>query len=238
MNNVIFLKYFLIDYEDLTNEGLLSYIALRSKYYSKTDSSNIKWIYYDDLFNNLTGLNSCNKKYIKKIKSGIKNLDELGEIKIIKLKKDKVKIEFLDSYYFDTENYTVTIYLNEVYKIMHSNFKHNQKDKLLRYFVCKISSFMFDVFDIFDDNGRHYNQFKLNSSNGSIGIEDTKFPAELANINLDNIDKYDKWLEENKLLYILHSIRDLTDCYSRPKDINKLETLYKTREEHPNMFRF
>lgn len=232
MKEIIFLKENLVYDENLTDEGLLVYIALRGKYYLKNVHSTIDWIHYDDLIWNLTGEDSHTKCYIQKMKLGIENLSELGEIKIISYKKDKMKIEFLDTYYFDMKNElinTIKIYTDEVYKIINSRLK--QRDKILRYFIIKISTLVRNIFNnvcavygvkIKNDN---YN------NNCDIGYDSIEYcAAYFADISESSAIRYDKWLEENGLLCMLRSENGLTNCYSRLKDKNGLEEFFNIRE--------
>lgn len=240
----IFLKKSLIENKTLTDEGLLVYIALRYEYYYKTKRLKTKWIHYDDLVYNLTGLDSCNKKYIQKMKDGIENLAELRELEIIQSTKDKIKITFLDSYYFNSKKESedissyIIIYDYEITKIVNSNLK--QKDKMLRYFICKIGT----IYHSSEEIIYHENQVMFANN---VGIMSIKYCADLSNVSTSSAIRYDKWLEENELLYILRSdsaivddcsqeiISGFTNCYSRPEHKDALENFFNLRQNRSNI---
>ena len=254
MDKPVYLSKKVTENSNITDEGILVYVALRTKYYFQKWHFSRDMIHYEDLLWILMEDDKYTKNYLKKIKDGLENLDKLKIIHIEQRYKNKDLITFQEMYFFTTskkegrekeeidsatektEPFTI-LYLREIHTIMKSDEKF--KDKLLRYFIAKVGT-------IYHGN----NQISFNGIGfthvNNVGAISQKYVSDIAHIKEKAAQHYDKWLEEHGLLIILRSSGKIVDnktrvivngfpnCYARPENIKELDFYFNQREKERN----
>lgn len=167
------------------------------------------------------------KIIITKLKAGIKELESLHIVTLIKETKSGKELD-IHKLFLETDDHNrkispfITISLVELKKILNSGLKHRMS--MLRYFFCVLSTFS-SV-----DNQTGY------LSRKGVACKSIDDLADLAGINRNTVFHYNKWLEENKLLYINHSYdvilddkgkieKGIPNCYGRPQDYDAINAL-------------
>ena len=234
----IFIRKGLLYHPELSHNGLMVYVSLRTRYFHNQYHPVTDWISYDYLWWTLTGLDAeAPKSTVKKLKEGLQNLNDIGEIKIISETKQAVKIEFPPVYYFNSDKDKtepfVIIYQSEIYKIMQSDIKN--KDRLLRHFCVMVSTINNASDGKANENGVVYI--------GGVGSQSIRYICDLAQVKPDAAIAYNEFLENSKMLVIMRSDSAIVDdyskqivsgfrnCYCRPEDRDKLEEYYNRRQE-------
>ena len=211
---------------ELCDDEFLVYLVLMTR------RKKIDYFSYDYLSYQMTG-RIHDTIFTKRIKNGFKLLEQRHMIQIIQETKNGKEINlerlFLDSTstVADLDHTTkakrfITIEEQEIKKILRSGLKH--RVSVLRYFICVLSTFSSHD----NDDG-----YFCRKGTGHYSIENL---ADLAGINKNTVFHYNKWLEENGLLYINHSYDVLLDdkgkiekgipnCYGRPRNKEAVNTL-------------
>lgn len=250
MDKLVYLSKIVTENRNITDEGILVYTALRTKYYFPKCHFSTDMIHYEDLLWILSGQDNYSKNYFKKMKDGMENLDKLKLIHIEKQYKNKVLVTFQDTYFFtsskkdemeekteETEPFTI-LYLREIRTIMESDEKF--RDKLLRYFIAKIGTIFHGDYHRIAFNGIGFTHVN------NVGAMPQKYVSYIADIKEKAAQHYDKWLEEHELLIILRSSGKIVDsktrvivngfpnCYARPENIQELDFYFNHREDVRN----
>ena len=211
---------------ELCDDEFLVYLVLMIR------RKKIDYFSYDYLSYQMTG-RIQDTIFTKRIKNGFKLLEQRHMIQIIQETKNGKVINlerlFLDSTstvadldYTTKAKKFITVEEQEIKKILRSGLKH--RVSVLRYFICVLSTFSSHD----NDDG-----YFCRKGTGHYSIENL---ADLAGINRNTVFHYNKWLEENGLLYINHSYDVLLDdkgkiekgipnCYGRPRNKEAVNTL-------------
>ena len=179
------------------------------------------------------------KIIISKVKKGIKELESLKIVKLIQETKIGKQLD-IDKLFMETDSHNkkiipfVSISRDELQKILNSGLKHRMS--MLRYFLCVIST-LSSV-----DNQTGY------LSRKGVAYRSIESLSDLAKINRNTVFHYNKWLEENGLLYINHSYdvvlddkgrieKGIPNCYGRPQDYNAINALQFAIHQNCSMSR-
>ena len=224
----IYINKSVVENKNLTDEGFITYIALR-KILNKNRTRD--FICYEYLSYQLTG--TAKSTLIPKIKKGIDNLCDLCLVeKKEEISKSGIELDMkslvLSTDPTNTEfSYFTVIAQNEVRKIMCSSVKY--KEKLLRYFVSVIGS-------INHQDGSMDNLF-YRKHVGNSSVSDI---AEKANISKSAALDYNTLLESLGLLVIYRTDQlkvgengqietGFTNCYGRPENEDIIKGFYYDR---------
>lgn len=214
----IFLENDVIRNSDLTDDGLLAYVGLRIM----ANNQKVKdYVLYDYITYCLCGVmgNDNLKKYVK---NGIADLEHLGFVNVLDTTNVGKEIDLSNIMFSVNKDepsefkYFTKINKNELFTILNSTEKF--KIKILRYFICMISTLNHSKY-----SGDTINQFT------NVGSQSIQHLAELSNISKNAVIHYNKFLEENQLIYICRSDKfvanengiiekNFTNCYGRPED--------------------
>lgn len=212
----LFLNKDLVTGSMLTQDGVLTYVALRMiidesiPLYNK--STSIDCVSVNRLAYSLIG----NMDYEKALTDAlIRGVAELAGGKWISICKDlstKASCEYvldLSNIYLDTEkDKFVMVSPNEVYKIMTCKEVMKKKISMLKYYIALISTF----------------DWSLDSK---IGHMSQQFIAEQADNSVKTCQRYNDILVEMKMIYIYKSndkvrmndkLKQIKNCYSRYED--------------------
>lgn len=217
----IFLENNIIKNRSITDNGILAYVGLRMIVNNK---KNKDYVLYDYIVYSLCGSFKSDK--LKKcIKNGISELEQLGLIRTYaetnlgkELDLSGIVFNVKDQNHSSDNSfkYFTTINQKEILVILSSQEKY--KIKILRYFICMISTL---------NHSRCTGE--TNNQHRNIGSRSIQFLSEIANISKDAVIHYNKFLEDNHLIYICRSEkfvsnnngiieRSFTNCYGRPED--------------------
>lgn len=207
----------------ITDEGLMVYVSILS--ITKGCRRSIEYLVYDSLAYEVSDIVN-NKNVITAVKAGIYNLNEIGFIKVIDT-KDKGVLVDVSNLYFSTNlkdecfSFYVSIYRNEVLKIINSKMKF--KMKLLRYFICLLSTINHK--DVSGD---------INHYCKNVGSRSIKELSDISMLSESAVLDYNKWLEDNELIYIKRAdvclvsdtgvvIKKFTNAYGRMVDKDRID---------------
>lgn len=237
-NKKIYLSKQMIGNLELSDEAVLAYVALRLSCGNKCK----QFITYQTLCFELTE-NINDKGLIAMLKKGITDLEVAGFISSDSKTTSKIgKKLSLENLFLVTDNsksnfqYFITVEYNEVYTILNSHYKFRLK--LLRYFICMIGTI----------NHANSADVGMAVSTKNVGSQSISTLADMTNISKTAVMNYNKWLEENNLIYIrrctkLHFSNSnssqgiacgFTNCYGRPKDRDSVNALQTYKEESFN----
>lgn len=233
----IFLEKKMVLNKELTDEGMLAYVAIMS--YTNKCRRPIELLLYDGLGYEVSEIVN-NKNIIDAIKVGIKNLVDLDLIKVLS-RNDRGLLTDVSSLYFSISkkdelfSYYLEIYREEVLKIINGGMKF--KIKVLRYFICVMSTI------------NHSSSFgDMNNRCNNVGNTTIQNLAEISQMSQESVMVYNKWLEENGLLFIQRSdkrlintsgviIKQFVNVYGRPSDqstIINFQSKVEKRYENKN----
>ncbi len=212
----LFLKKDMITGGTLTQDGVLTYVALRIiidesiPLYNK--STSVDCISVNRLAYSLVADVDYEKALIDALVRGIA---ELSNDKWIFIRKDlssKGSYEYVldvSNLYLDTEkDKFVIMSRNEVYKIMSCKEKMDKRIRMLKYYIALVSTFDWSL-------------------DGKIGHMSQEYIAEQADNSVKTCRRYNEILERMKILYIYKSndkvrvndkLKQIKNCYSRYED--------------------
>ena len=220
----LFLKKDFVTEITLTQDGVLSYIALRIiidesiPLYNKTSAVDCDCVSVNRMAYVLIGSQT---KYEKVLLDSLqRGIFELQLTKVIKILQDfstKKSNEYLldfSSMYLDTEKELfVTIFPEEIHKILACKEIMKKKISMLRYFVALVSTFNWSK--------------AMRNLQGKIGTMSMEYIALQAGISSRTCIRYNEALSKLKLIYIYKSndkvreddkLRQIKNCYSRYAD--------------------
>lgn len=218
----LFLKKDLVTGITLTQDGVLSYIALRIimdesiPLYNKT--SVVDCVSVNRMAYVLIG---SQEKYEKVLFDSLqRGIYELQLIKFIKILQDfstKKSNEYLlgfSNMYLNTEKEQfVTIFPKEVHEILTCNESMKKKISMLKYFVAIVSTFNWSK--------------SMRKLQGKIGTMSMEYIALQAGISSRTCIRYNEILSKMRLIYIYKSndkvregdkLKQIKNCYSRYAD--------------------
>lgn len=168
--------------EMLSSAGLFSYLAIG------LNSQGKDRVYMSDAYLNWLLFGTIkDHKLSKIIRSGTNELIERGYIQLIEKNKNKEYIYDISKIIEKKDGAFIQININEMQKILNINSNVDVVE-LLRYYVACICTF--------DSNKNHSYNYKF-------GDKSQKYLSMMTNINAATINKYNKILEDNRLLYIV-----------------------------------
>lgn len=219
----VFLESKIISDRKLSSNAVAAYTALRmiqnlntNKYYV-----NIKLLTFQ-----LTEDITLSRKYMERLSDGLNELIENKYIDVVTNNADKDYILnignlIIDNNYDGSKDKTffVVIGSDEIHKIMNLDSRLD-KFSVLRYFMCMLSTVNYDA-TYYDVMGKEYYNF--------VGFMTNDYIGSLCSVtSYTTYDKYNRLLEDNKLIYIYrHSIlirgekgqlKNLPNHYGRYED--------------------
>ncbi len=218
----LFLKKELVTGFTLTQDGVLTYIALRIimdesiPLYNK--SSAVDCVSVNRMAYVLIGSQEKYEKvFLDSLQRGIYELQLANVIRVLQDFSTKTSNEYLlgfSNMYLDTEEEQfVTILTEEVHKILNGNDIMKKKISMLKYFVAIVSTFNWSK--------------SMGKLQGKIGTMSMEYIAAQAGISSRTCIRYNEILFETKLIYIYKSndkvrdgdkLRQIKNCYSRYTD--------------------
>lgn len=184
----IWLENDIIRNPQIDDDALIAYIGLRTILCNEIRQD---YIAYDCIAYAISKQIN-NRKLISVIKKGINTLTKVSLITCLSESNIGKELQF-DRLIFDSKSKHFTIvYQNEIYKILNSDISCNIA--ILRYFIITISTL---------NHSKQKGHITNNYSN--VGNQSIQYRADMAGISKKTAIKYDKWLEDNQLLYIARS---------------------------------
>lgn len=228
----LFLNKDLVTGNTLTVDGVLAYVALRTivdesiPLYNKTTSKDC--VSVNRLAYSLIGDMDYEKVLVDSL---VRGLTEMASAEYITISKDlstKASYEYvldLSNLYLDTEkdNY-ITVFPNEVYKILTCKEVMKKKIAMLKYFLALISTF--------DWSSNMKAKADLPNLQGKIGHMSQQFIADQADNSTRTCQRYNDILEEMKMIFVYKSndkvrvndkLKQIKNCYSRYADKDMCE---------------
>lgn len=222
----LFLKKELVT-DKLTQDGVLAYIALRMimdesiPLYNKASSEDC--VSLNKMAYVLVGSQpKYEKVFLDSLQRGIFELQFAEAIKILQDFSTKTSNEYLlgfSNMYLNTEKEQfVTIFSEEIYKILTCKEIMKKKISMLKYFVAIVSTFNWSK--------------SMRKLQGKIGTMSMEYIASQAGISSRTCIRYNEILSEKKLIYIYKSndkervgdkLRQIKNCYSRYADKDACE---------------
>ena len=223
----LFLKKDLVTGYKLTQDGVLTYIALRAimdesiPLYNKT--SVVDCISVNRMAYALIGTQEKYEKvFLDSLHRGIYELQLANVIRVLQDLSTKTSNEYLldfSNLYLDTEKEQfVTIFSEEIYKILACEEVMKKKISMLKYFVAIVSTFNWSK--------------SMKKLQGKIGAMSMEYIALQADISSRTCIRYNDILSEMKMIYIYKSndkervgdkLRQIKNCYSRYADKDDCE---------------
>ena len=223
----LFLKKDLVTGCKLTQDGVLTYIALRAimdqsiPLYNKT--SVVDCISVNRMAYSLIGLQEKYEKvFLDSLQRGIYELQLANVIRVLQNFSTKTSNEYLldfSNLYLDTEKEQfVTIFSEEIYKILACEEVMKKKISMLKYFVAIVSTFNWSK--------------SMRKLQGKIGAMSMEYIALQADISSRICIRYNDILSEMKMIYVYKSndkervgdkLRQIKNCYSRYADKDACE---------------
>lgn len=223
----LFLKKDLVTGYKLTQDGVLTYIALRVimdesiPLYDKM--SVVDCISVNRMAYSLIGLQEKYEKvFLDSLQRGIYELKLANVIRVLQDLSTKTSNEYLldfSNLYLDTEKEQfVTILTEEVNKILNGKEIMKKKISMLKYFVAIVSTFNWSK--------------SMRKLQGKIGAMSMEYIAAQAGISSRTCIRYNEILVETKLIYIYKSndkervgdkLKQIKNCYSRYADKDACE---------------
>lgn len=218
----LFLKKDLVTGITLTQDGVLAYIALRIimddsiSLYNK--SSAVDCVSVNRMAYLLMGSQEKYEKvFLDSLQRGIYELQLANVIRVLQDFSTKTSNEYLldfSNLYLDTEKEQfITIFSEEIYKILACEEIMKKKISMLKYFVAIVSTFNWSK--------------SMRKLQGKIGTMSMEYIASQADISSRTCIRYNDILSEKKLIYIYKSndkvrdgdkLRQIKNCYSRYAD--------------------
>lgn len=231
----LFLKKDLVTGYKLTQDGVLTYIALRAimdesiPLYNKT--SVVDCISVNRMAYALIGTQEKYEKvFLDSLHRGIYELQLANVIRVLQDLSTKTSNEYLldfSNLYLDTEKEQfVTIFSEEIYKILACEEVMKKKISMLKYFVAIVSTFNWSK--------------SMKKLQGKIGAMSMEYIALQADISSRTCIRYNDILSEMKMIYIYKSndkirkgdrLKQIKNCYSRYRDKDACE-LYASSYEN------
>lgn len=213
IENSVFLKKSILENKDITSEGILAYVGLVVMSNNKLDKifTNISMIEFALKITN----KDKDRTFKDKIKRGLINLEKNNIIQVISEEEDYkandgLVIKLLDLYINTKEERFVIMDMKEIVTILRIKDGKTDTDKLLRYTANVIGSI----------NNIDYIGFTT--------IEDL---AEMSNVSEWIIKtKYNKLLEDNKIIYIYRSDKSIRLGDGSIKKINNTYGRYSDKD--------
>lgn len=218
----LFLKKDLVTGFNLTQDGVLAYIALRIimdesiPLYNK--SSTVDCVSVNRMaYTIMASKEKYEKALLDSLQRGIFELQLANLIQILQDFSTKTSNEYLidlSGIYLDTEKEQfVTIFSNEIHIILGCNEIMKKKISMLKYFVAVVSTFNWSK--------------SMRKLQGKIGTMSMEFIASQADISPRTCIRYNEILSTIKIIYIYKSndkvrdgdkLRQIKNCYSRYVD--------------------
>lgn len=208
----IFLLNEIIHDTTISDNGVYVYIYLRAIQREDMNLYYISATAIEYFYTHLIGMDTRSKK---KYVDGLNDLESHGLIK--KTAEKGYEFEYdLSNIYFnprhtnkENKQYFTVIESNELWKIIQINDDdHCIKQKLIRYFVTLISTFL---------KGERY-KIKLpdgTKQDGIVGYQSIEHLAEISGLSTDTVILYNSLFEKNNLIYIYRANAiKLIDCNS------------------------
>jgi len=221
----IFLNKNLVTESKLTQDGVLTYIALRTIY---NTNNTVDYISVNRLVFTLIGENDCEKALYDALQRGIYELDGKEHISIRKNLSTTKSSEFivdLSKLHLDTSKDTfVIVYDDEIYKLLTCKELMYKRIKMVKYFVSLISTF---------DNSKSMAVLEgMPNLQGKIGHMKQGYIAAQADNSERTCQRYNEILVDMKMIYVYksddyiclenksgnNSLVQITNCYSRYTD--------------------
>lgn len=223
----LFLKKDLVTGYKLTQDGVLTYIALRVimdgsiPLYNKM--SVVDCISVNRMAYALIGSQEKYEKvFLDSLQRGIYELQLVNEIRVLQDLSTKTSNEYLldfSNLYLDTErDQFVTIFSEEIYKILACEGVMKKKISMLKYFVAVVGTFNWSK--------------SMRKLQGKIGTMSMEYIALQADISSRTCIRYNEILSEMKMIYIYKSndkervgdkLKQIKNCYSRYADKDACE---------------
>lgn len=223
----LFLKKDLVTGYKLTQDGVLTYIALRIimdesiPLYNK--SSVVDCISVNRMAYAIIGSQEKYEKvFLDSLQRGIYELQLANVIRVLQDLSTKTSNEYLldfSNLYLDTEKEQfVTIFSEEIYKILACEEIMKKKISMLKYFIAIVSTFNWSK--------------SMRKLQGKIGTMSMEYIALQADISSRTCIRYNNILSEMKMIYIYRSndkervgdkLRQIKNCYSRYADKDACE---------------
>ena len=223
----LFLKKDLVTGYKLTQDGVLTYIALRVimdesiPLYDKM--SVVDCISVNRMAYALIGSQEKYEKvFLDSLQRGIYELQLANVIRVLQNFSTKTSNEYLldfSNLYLDTEKEQfVTIFSEEIYKILACEEVMKKKISMLKYFVAIVSTFNWSK--------------SMKKLQGKIGAMSMEYIALQADISSRICIRYNDILSEMKMIYVYKSndkervgdkLRQIKNCYSRYADKDACE---------------
>lgn len=218
----LFIKKDLVTGNTLTQDGVLSYIALKIimdesiPLYNKTSVTDC--VSVNRMAYALIGLQEKYEKvFLDSLLRGVYELQLANAIKILRDFSTKASNEYLldfSNMYLDTEKEQfVTIFSDEVHRILGCNEIMKKKISMLKYFTALISTFNWSK--------------NMRNLQGKIGTMSVEYIALQAGNSQRTCIRYNEILSQIKIIYIYKSndkerignkLRQIKNCYSRYAD--------------------
>lgn len=223
----LFLKKDLVTGFALMQDGVLAYIALRVimdesiPLYNKTSVADC--ISVNRMAYALIGTQEKYEKFfLDSLHRGIYELQLANVIRVLQDLSTKTSNEYLldfSNLYLDTEKEQfVTIFSEEIYKILACEEIVKKKISMLKYFIAIVSTFNWSK--------------SMRKLQGKIGTMSMEYIALQADISSRTCIRYNNILSEMKMIYIYRSndkervgdkLRQIKNCYSRYADKDACE---------------
>ncbi len=221
----IFLKKDLVTESTLTQDGVLTYIALRTIY---NTNNTVDYISVNRLVFTLIGENDCEKALSDALQRGIYELDGKEYISIRKNLSTTKSSEFivdLSKLHLDTsKDIFVIVYDDEIYKLLTCKELMYKRIKMVKYFVALISTF--------DNSKRMVVLQDMPNLQGKIGHMKQSYIAAQADNSERTCQRYNEILVDMKMIYVYksddyichenesgnNSLVQISNCYSRYSD--------------------
>ena len=223
----LFLKKDLVTGFTLTQDGVLAYMALRTiidesiPLYNKTSS--VDCVSLNRMAFALVGSQEKYEKVLlDSLQRGIYELKFANEIRVLQDLSTKTSNEYLldfSNLYLDTERERfVTIFSEEIYKILACEGVMKKKISMLKYFVAIVSTFNWSK--------------SMRKLQGKIGTMSMEYIALQADISSRTCIRYNDILTEMKMIYVYKSndkervgdkLKQIKNCYSRYADKDDCE---------------
>lgn len=226
INKPIWLENDIIRNQEIDDNALIAYIGLRTILCNEIQQDYIAY----DCIAYVISRQINNKKLISAIKKGIDILTKLSLITCLNESSIGKELQF-DKLIFDSkEKHFTIVYQNELYKILNSDISCNIA--ILRYFIITISTL------------NHSKQKGFTTNNyENVGNQSIQYRADMAGISKKTAIKYDKWLEDNQLLYIARSDKAVVNSngaieksfcnhYGRYSDKNNIDIALMRMEDN------
>lgn len=237
----LFLKNELVTGYNLTPDGVVAYIALRTimdesiPLYNKTNS--VDCVSINRMAYSLIGARETYEKaLLDALQRGVYELVNSNALAIVQDLCSRTSYEFLIDFtnmYLDVENDNfVIIYPDEVRKILTCNEIMKKKISMLKYYVALISTFNWSK------NMSHIQN--MPNLQGKIGAMPIEYIALQADISSRTCIRYNDILSNIKMIYVYKSndkikfddsLKQINNCYSRYED-RELCRLYASNYEN------